>query len=252
MNTTMMCGYPGDPARARRSEMPGREHYRGYGIMAQPFESGHVLALRVFHETDHGPFAAVWHRTPGGAWSMYVDAEDPDIFCPRFFGPILRESGKARISVQWPRGDRLEIRVDEPALEWSVRLRSSVLTRLANRILPRLPLELYAREATLTLVQALADRALGLGPVDLEGTLPAGQGVLVQPRRLFLVGEARASFGGVDLGAPSESAANPTTGSFRWPGKGVLAQGDVYLEAEVSDRVARRRRPRTVQVAGTR
>lgn len=230
MNTATTRTMERSGARPRPSRIPGREHFRGYGITAQPFESGRVLALRVFPETDHGRFAAVWHRTPAGEWSMYVDAVRAERFRPRFFGPVLRVSARARIRVEWPRSDRLEIRMDEPALAWSVRLRESALTRLANRVLPRLPPEVYRKQATLTVVRALAHRALGLGPLDLGGTLPAGQEVLVQPRRLFMVGDARATLDGVDLGRPVRAPSTPTTGTFRWPARGVLARGDLHVK----------------------
>ena len=216
--------------RPTATRIPGWERFRGYGVMTQPFDSGHVLGLRVFPETDHGPFRAVWHRTPAGAWSMYVDAPDPDVFCPRYFGPILRESRRARIEVRWTRPDRLAVGMDEPALEWTIRLRRSPLTRLANRVLPHLPLHVYRTRVMLTLVGALADRGLGLGPMDLEGTLPAGHEVLVQPRRLLIVDETRARLRGEDLGRGVRAEANPVTGSFRWPARGVLVHGESHIK----------------------
>lgn len=232
MNTPMVIrpvAESGDPPDSR---LPGRVRFRGYGIMAQPFDSGHVLALRVCPETDYGPFRAVWHRSPEGAWSMYVDAPDPALFCPRFFHPILRDSGRARISVSWPGRHVLEIRMDEPELFWSVRLGTSALTRIANRVLPRLPLELYRKKPMLAAIGMLADKALRLGPMDLEGTFPAGQAVLVHPRRLFLVEETRANLDGLDLGRAAPAQGNPVTGSFRWPGRGVLAEGDIHVEPD--------------------
>lgn len=225
---------------AASPEMPGHEHYDGYGIMALPFDSGHVLALRVMPENDFALFQAVWHRTPAGAWSMYVDAPHHEVFCPRLFGPALAASRRASIDVLWSGGPRLRVRMEEPALDWSVRLRSSPLTRLVNRGLPRLPLDVYRRRPTLALVRQLADRALGLGPLDLEGTVPGGQQVLVRPRRIHLVGDARASLRGEDLGSPVRASENPATGSFRWPARGVLAEGDVYVK--IDDLAEHRRR----------
>lgn len=231
------------PEKARETggaEWPGREHYRGYGVMALPFDSGHVLALRVMPENDFAPFEAVWHRTPGGDWSMFVDGPNHETFCPRFYGPILADADPASIDVSWTGERRLRVRMDEPRLDWTVTLRTSPLTRLANRVLPGLPLGLYRTRPALTLVRVLADRALGLGPLDLAGTLPAGQRVLVKPERLFLVGESRAVLDGVDLGSPVRARTNPTTGSFRWPALGVLAHGDVYVE--IDDPEGHRRR----------
>jgi len=43
---------------ARRGEPPwlGYEYVRGWGVFALPFNSGHVLALRVFPENDFSPY----------------------------------------------------------------------------------------------------------------------------------------------------------------------------------------------------
>ncbi len=47
---------------------------------------GHVLALRVFPENDFAPYRSIWHRTPDGTWSIYVDGPRVDTACPRYFG----------------------------------------------------------------------------------------------------------------------------------------------------------------------
>lgn len=230
---TMTRPKRGEPASGTDdAEWPGREHYRGYGVMALPFDSGHVLALRVMPENDFAPFEAVWHRTPEGEWSMWVDGPNPETFCPRLFGPVLAEAGASSIDVSWAGERRLRVRMEEPRLDWTVTLRSSPLTRMANRLLPGLPLDVYRSRPALAVVRAFADRALGLGPLDLEGTLPAGQRVLVKPTRLFLVGGSRAVLDGMDLGEPVRAPENPATGSFRWPALGVLAHGDVYVEID--------------------
>lgn len=246
-----------DPGPRTRDEPdgggpPGRtdyEHYRGCGIMALPFDSGHALALRVMPENDVAPFRAVWHRTPAGEWSVYVDGPHPELFGPWLYGPAPAASGRAPIHVDWSGGRVLRVRMEEPALDWTVRLRSSPFTRLVNRALPRLPLELYRRRPALALVRQLADRALGSGPVDLEGAVPGGQRVLVRPRRLYLVGDARAVLRGEDLGSPTRASENPTAGSFRWPARGVLAEGDVYVE--VDDPVEHRRRRALIRTEAT-
>jgi hypothetical protein len=52
---------------------PDVEYVKGWGIFGLPFESGHVLALRVFPHSSFGPYRTVWHRDPGGGWSIHVD-----------------------------------------------------------------------------------------------------------------------------------------------------------------------------------
>lgn len=52
--------------------------------------------------------------------------------------------------------------MDAPRLEWTVRLQGSPFTRLANKVLPHLPLDVYRRRPALALIRDLADRALGI------------------------------------------------------------------------------------------
>lgn len=222
-----------------------REAFCGFGIMALPFDSGHVLGLRVMPENDYVPYSAVWHRTPDGKWSMYVDAPNHQEFCPRMFGPVLARSGQADIRVTWSNARTLEVVMDAPRLEWTVRLQGSPFTRLANKVLPHLPLNVYRRRPALALIRRLADRALGLGPLDLEGTVPGGQRMLVQPHRLYLVRDAQAKLVGRDLGRPVRADENPTTGTFRWPALGILAEGCIY--AEIDDQEAYRERLRVFE-----
>ena len=47
---------------------PGHEYVRGWGVFGLPFDSGHVLALRVFPQSSFGPYRTLWHRDPEGRW----------------------------------------------------------------------------------------------------------------------------------------------------------------------------------------
>lgn len=42
------------PAVRGPSPWAGHEHVKGWGVFGLPFDSGHVLALRVFPDNDHG------------------------------------------------------------------------------------------------------------------------------------------------------------------------------------------------------
>lgn len=68
---------------ARPSPLPGYEYVRGRGVYALPFDTGHVLALRVFPENDVAPYHTIWHRDPGGDWAIYAHSPRLDIACPR-------------------------------------------------------------------------------------------------------------------------------------------------------------------------
>ncbi len=61
------------PAVRGRAPWPGHEYVKGWGVFGLPFDSGHVLALRVFPENDFAPYTTIWHRDPAGRWAIYVD-----------------------------------------------------------------------------------------------------------------------------------------------------------------------------------
>ncbi len=50
----------------QKSPLASFEYVRGFGVFGLPFDSGHVLALRVFPENSFAPYMTVWHRTPEG------------------------------------------------------------------------------------------------------------------------------------------------------------------------------------------
>jgi hypothetical protein len=53
---TLLASLPPDGGHAARE---GKEYVNGWGIFALPFESGHVLALRVFPQNDFSPYVSV-------------------------------------------------------------------------------------------------------------------------------------------------------------------------------------------------
>jgi hypothetical protein len=53
--------------------MDGARVREGLGVFGLPFDSGHVLALRVFPDNDFAPDRTLWHRDPAGRWSIHVD-----------------------------------------------------------------------------------------------------------------------------------------------------------------------------------
>src|SRR5689334_8173252 len=80
---------------------PGHEYVRGWGVFGLPFDSGHVLALRVFPQSTFGPYRTIWHRDPDGAWSIYGAAPDLDKACPRYYGPACSHVAHATIGLDW-------------------------------------------------------------------------------------------------------------------------------------------------------
>jgi len=116
------------------------ERFCGYGVMGLPFASGHVLAFRRMTSSSIGPpFTSIWHRTPGGAWTMIVN-EDPAVTCPRFFGSSVDRVVHTEIKLNWEEPMRLSLRVPEERFQWGIRLSSHLLTGAmgwVGRTMPR-------------------------------------------------------------------------------------------------------------------
>lgn len=199
---------------------------RGYGITPIAFDAGHVLALRVFLEPE--PRVQVWHRTPEApGWTVY--------------------EGDG-VAARWPGGPSVRVSVEETGLVWHVRLRSSPLARLANAHPSRVALEMdgpaHAGRVRLR-VRGGPDasgtrgteraRAEGSGPASgrEESSRPWSAGrTVVRPRRVFVVGSARATLDGRDLGAPGFAAPGSLGGLLPWRAPGLLVEGEMRVQAE--------------------
>jgi hypothetical protein len=88
------------------------EYVKGWGVSGLPFESGHVLALRVFPENDFSPYRTIWHRDPGGQWPIYLDGQRLDTACPRYYGPAYTHIGHAQIDLEWTGPASLRVTMD--------------------------------------------------------------------------------------------------------------------------------------------
>lgn len=174
----------------------GYEHVKGWGVFGIPFDSGHVLALRVFPENDFSPYRMLWHRDPKGRWSIYVDGQHLDTACPRYYGPACTTVGHATIGLEWTGPASLRIRMDAPRLEW-----------------------------TLTAPRADGTAALGLGEIQMSGTMPSGHAGTLMPQRMYFMDETSALVDGVDLGRATRVSPNPLIGQVPLPARCVLAIG---------------------------
>lgn len=212
------------PERRGDAPWPGYEYVRGWGIFGLPFDSGHVLALRVFPEGSFPAYRALWHRTPEGRWSIHVDGPRVDLACPRYFGPACDEVGTARIEVGWTGARTLQVQVDGPHLEWTTRLARSPLMAALNPISSALPTASWRSSVMLRTREVLA-RSLGLGQIAFAGEMPSGHEGVLMPQRMYLVRSARATLDGVDLGQPTRARPNPDIGGVPLPARGVLAIG---------------------------
>lgn len=212
------------PARRGEAPLPDHEYVKGWGVFGLPFDSGHVLALRVFPENDFGPYRTLWHRDPGGRWAIYVDGPRLDTACPRYYGAACEHTGHAHIDVAWTGPATLHVSMDAPSLEWTLTASSTRLLAVLNAVGARLPLSTWRPTALVHARERLA-HALGMGDLQMSGVMPSGHYGTLMPQRMYLVDEARAVLDGVDLGKPTRTADNPRIGDVPLPARGVLATG---------------------------
>lgn len=227
-------------ARRGDAPWPDHEYVRGWGVFGMPFDSGHVLALRVFPEGSFGPNRAVWHRDPAGAWSILYDAPSADVACPRYFGPACTTVTPATIVLTWTGPRTLRVELDEPRLTWTMTARLSPVLAILNPLMAAMPLASW-RLPALVRARERAASAIGLGEIALQGTMPSGHHGLLMPERMYLVDDASAVVDGTDLGRPVRAADNPTIGGVALPARGVIAIGRAMWPVLDPDEFARTR-----------
>jgi hypothetical protein len=208
---------------------PGHEYVRGWGVFGLPFDSGHVLALRVFPQNSFAPYRTVWHRDPEGRWSIFADAPRLDVACPRYYGPACDRVGLSRIRVAWTGPRDLRVTMDEPLLDWTLSVARSPVLALLNPVAAAMPLSSW-RPRSLVRARELLAGALGMGRLQLSGAMPSGHQGLLMPERMYLINRSRATLEGTDLRSPTRLADNPTIGGVALPRRGVLAIGQAVWE----------------------
>lgn len=237
------------PAGRGEPPWPGREYVKGWGVFGLPFDSGHVLALRVFPENDFAPYRTLWHRDPEENWSIHVDGPRLDTACPRYYGPACSSTTFAGIEVTWTGPASLRVLVDSPSLQWTLTASETPALRLLNAISARLPTSSWRPHALLRMRERLA-HMLGMGDLQLSGTMPSGHVGMLMPQCMYFVEESTAILDGVDLGRPARVRPNPTIGDVALPARGVLAVGQAVwniLDAAEYERTKRETEPRLPQ-----
>lgn len=229
------------PARRGRAPWPDHEYVRGWGVFGLPFDSGHVLALRVFPENDFSPYRTVWHRTPDGAWSIYVDGARLDTACPRYYGRACLHAGFATIDLEWIDPVSLRITMVEPRLSWTLVAAETMTLRLMNLMSPRMPLWTWRSHTLVRAREFLAEHVLGMGDIRMSGTMPSGHTGILMPDRMYFIRQATARLAGEDLGRPTRVNPNPRIGEVSLPARGVLAIGQAAWNILDSDEYRRRR-----------
>lgn len=217
------------PAVRGQAPWPGHEYVRGWGVFGLPFDSGHVLALRVFPESDFGPYRTVWHHDPAHNWSIYVDGPRLDTACPRYYSSACATTEFAAISLTWTGPTTLRVQVDKPSLDWTLTASQTPAMRVLNALSARMPLWTWRPHALIRFREKLAHR-LGMGDLQMTGVMPSGHFGMLMPKRMYLVEESAAILDGVDLGRPTHQERNPTIGGVSLPARGVLAIGQAMWQ----------------------
>lgn len=217
------------PARRGSAPWPDHEYVKGWGVFGLPFDSGHVLALRVFPENDFGPYCTLWHRTPDGRWSIHVDGPRLDTACPRYYGSACDHTGFAQISLTWTGPATLRVTMDSPALDWTLTATETPALKVLNPVSAALPLSSW-RPAVLVRARERLAKLLGMGDLQMSGRMPSGHRGMLMPKQMYLIDDSRAVLEGVDLGRPTRLARNPDIGGVPLPARGVLAVGGAVWE----------------------
>ncbi|WP_208852837.1 hypothetical protein [Streptomyces chartreusis] len=119
--------------------------------------------------------------------------------------------------------------MDSPSLDWTLTASETRLLGLLNGIGGALPLASWRPRLLVRARERLA-RALGLGDLQLSGTMPSGHTGTLMPQRMYYVDDSHGTFDGVDLGHPTRLRENPRIGDVPLPARGVLAVGQAVWE----------------------
>jgi hypothetical protein len=206
------------------------ERFAGYGVMAAPFRSGHILAMRRYPASSLGQgYTSVWHRDPDGLWTFW-SSRPPLEACPRYFGAAITRSVTARIDVRWVGPRALVIGVAEAGLHWQMDLETTAATRILNTLGKALPERAWRSTAILKAMGHIAGPLLHAGHLGLTGRAPNGQWFDANPLLLWTLDRSAAELEGRELGMPGPVPDQARLGDFWIPQRGLFAIGRAFFE----------------------
>lgn len=217
-----------EPA-VRRSPWAGYEHYEGYAVMMLPFSSGHQLGFRFFPINDFAPYISVWHRPPGGGWSIYNDAPSLNTACPRIWGPALDRAELTRIRVDLTGPNELHVEMDSPSLTWTMSVSAPPALLVLNAVSATLPLWTWRVQALLNMRAWIARRLLGMGDLQFSFVTPTHRDAVIIPERIYFIESSDAVLDGESLGEPVRLDANPTVGDVPLPTRATFVIGQAQV-----------------------
>jgi hypothetical protein len=206
------------------------ERFAGYGVVAVPFLSGHILAFRRFVASSIGPaYRSVWHREPGGRWTFFTDVE-PARSCPRFFGSAVDRVIVADIGLDWRGSHELVVTIPSARLDWCIRLDTTPATRFLNTTGAILPASAWHSSPVLGAIGSAAGRALRAGTIALRGLAPNGHGFQIHPRLVWSITAGAAILDGRELGPVRPLARQTRLADFWLPNRGIFAFGSTAFQ----------------------
>lgn len=227
------------PEVRHQAPWAGYEWVKGWAVFGLPFDSGHVLALRVLPESNVAPYRALWHRDPLGNWAIYVDG--PEVCaCTKYYGAACDFTGYTRMHVEWTGPTTVRITMNEPRVDWTLTATSSPRLNLINAVNSALPLTTWRSNLLLRARERVA-KTLSLGDLQLSGITPSGHIGTLMPEKMYFIEDARASFDGIDLGHPVHLSQNPKIGSVPLPTRGIVAIGQAMWQIRDAEELERAR-----------
>ncbi|BCO37284.1 hypothetical protein BMW24_013095 [Mycobacterium heckeshornense] len=206
------------------------ERVSGYGVMGLPFRSGHVLGLRRWTASSVGaPFTSIWHRYPDGSWTFYESAPS-EVACSRYFGADVQRTRVTPIGLDWQGPRRLRIHTRDSAVDWTIDLGSTPVTRAMSLVGSLMPTPLWRSRRVLSLMGPLAGRLLAVGKVGLSGQTSNGQHFDANPLRIWYVTASCAVVEGEDLGPIGPLTEQAHMADFYFPQRGIFAVGRVFVK----------------------
>ncbi len=217
--------------REEKPELPegACERVSGYGVMGLPFQSGHVLGLRRWTASSVGEgFTSIWHRNREGEWTFYESAPS-DIACTRYFGAGVQRMRVGAIRLEWETPHRLRIRTADDAVDWTVEIGATPITRMMSAVGSAIPTAAWRWRPFLGAMGRVAGWTLGVGTVRLTGLTPNGQHFDANPLRIWYVTDSHASVEGQQLGPIGALPEQAHMADFYVPQRGIFAVGRVYV-----------------------
>ena len=216
-----------------QAALPGgnAEHFAGYAILAVPFASGDVLAMRRWTATSISPAQiSVWHRSPDGEWTFYSNVA-PVQSCARYFSSAAARTSQTPIDLTWENDRAFRVRISGGVdLDWRLTLASTHVTALMNALAGVLPEPVWRMPWFLRVMGRVASVALAAGRLRLDGRVPNGQRFLANPRRIWMVSASQASLGGVSFGAMAPLPTQTHLADFWLPQRGIFALAQAFIE----------------------